>query len=80
MGRCQIFTGTKFSAGFVYAKVPAVSRFKFHFQHKTKHVRQGLPRMCQFYNCDFILNVGFEIDYKVSRVTNYLSRTLKIEI
>ena len=61
-------------------KGSVVSRFKFHFQHKTKHVRQGLPRICQSYNGVFILNIGFEIDYKASRVTGYLSRTLKTEV
>ena len=55
-------------------------RFMFHFQHKTKHVRQSLTRICQSYSSVFILNIGFKIDYKASRVTDYLSRMLKTEV
>ena len=60
-----------------YARFGCVT---FHFPNKTKHVRQGLPRTCQFYNGVSILIVDFKINYKASRVTNYLSRTLKTEI
>ena len=35
-----------------------VSRFRFHLLHQTKHVRQCLPQICQFYNCVSILNIG----------------------
>ena len=35
-----------------------VSRFRFHIRHQTKHVRQCLPRMRQFYNDVSILIIG----------------------
>ena len=41
--------------GSIYAVVP---RFRFHIRHQTKHVRQCLPKICQFYNVVSILNIG----------------------
>ena len=34
-----------------------VSRFRFHIRHQTKHFRQCLPKVCQFYNVVSILNI-----------------------
>ena len=51
----------------------------FTLPHKTKRVRQGLYRICQFYNSVSIFNIGFKIHYKASGMTDYLSQTLKIE-
>ena len=53
--------------------------FRFQFPHKTKRFRQGiqnrgkpsgLPRFCQFYKGVSILNIGFKIHNKASRVLN----------
>ena len=54
------------------------AHFRFQFPHKTKHFRQGLPRFCQFYNGVSILNIGFKIHNKASRVTDHLSRYIII--
>ena len=35
-----------------------VSLIGFHFPHKTKQVRQSLPRICQFYNGVSILIIS----------------------
>ena len=76
--------GNQFS-GFFYAMVTAGLVFSCHVSGftvriKAKHVRQCLPRICQFYNGVSILNIGFKLHYKGSRMTDYLSRTLKTEI
>ena len=66
-----------FSVDSVYARVLSchVSGFNFRIKENT-----FVKVYHEFYNDDFILNIGFKIDYKVSRVTDYLSRTLKTEV
>ena len=51
-----------------------VSRFRFHIRHQTKHVRQCLPKICQFYNGVSIFNVGESLG-----MTDYRWRTLITE-
>ena len=47
----------------------SMSRFRFHFPHKIKHVRQCLPQIYQFYNGISILNIGFQIKPREWRTT-----------
>ena len=47
-----------------------VSRFRFHIRHQTKHVRQCLPKICQFYNGVSILNIGQSLGNDGPPVTN----------
>ena len=47
-----------------------VSRFSFHIRHQTKHFRQCLPKICQFYDGVSILNIGQSLGNDGLPVTN----------
>ena len=55
----------------IHGSICAVaSRFRFHIRHETKHVRQCLPKNCQFYNGVSILNIGQNLGNDGLPVTN----------